>query len=66
MAWKGEVIADAGGKWCGNALVFATEAEAKQYIGDLAMRWMAVRDWRAVECDEPVNYVIVDNVLKPL
>lgn len=56
MSWKPEVIADSTGEWCGNALRFATEQEAKDNVFDLAMRWTAVRDTRVVECDDPVNY----------
>lgn len=66
QSWKSEVIADSSGKWNGNALRFATEAEAKQYVGDLMMRWTAVRDTRVVESDEPVNYAIIDNKLTAL
>lgn len=47
--WKAEVIADNSGKWCGNALLFATQAEAEKYARDLAYRWTAVRQWRVVE-----------------
>ena len=63
MSWKPEVIADSSGKWCGNALRFATKAEAEASVASLAMRWFAVRETRAVESDDPVNYAIVDNVL---
>jgi hypothetical protein len=51
-----EVIADTSGKFCGNALRFATEREAQIYADDLAMRWTAVRETRVVASDEPVNY----------
>jgi hypothetical protein len=44
--WLVEVIADSSGKWCGNALRFATKAEAEIYAIDLMMRWTAVRQWR--------------------
>jgi hypothetical protein len=63
MAWKPEVIADNSGKWCGNALVFETEQEAKQYVYDLSMRWTLVRDTRVRYVDEPVTAAIVDNRL---
>jgi hypothetical protein len=56
MAWKPEVIADSSGKWVGNALRFATRQEAIDNAYDLAMRWTLVRDYRATECDDPVNY----------
>jgi hypothetical protein len=55
MSWKPEVIADASGKWCGNALRFATYADAKDYVLDLALRWTAVREVRVVESEDPVN-----------
>ncbi len=64
MSFKAEVIADSSGKWCGNALRFATREEAEHYVADLMMRWTAVRDTRVVECDDPVNYTIVDNKLE--
>jgi len=64
MSWKPEVIADSSGKWCGNALRFATKEEAERSAADLSMRWLAVREWRAVESEDPVNYAIVGNELK--
>jgi hypothetical protein len=60
QSWAAEVIADNSGKWCGNALRFATEAEALDYASDLAGRWFAVRETRAVESPDPVNYVWQD------
>jgi hypothetical protein len=56
MAYKAEVIADSSGNWAGNALVFATEAEAEAYVLDLARRWTLVRETRTVETDEAPNY----------
>jgi hypothetical protein len=56
VSWMPEVIADNSGKWCGNGLRFATEQEALDNVRDLAMRWFAVRDMRAVPCNDPVNY----------
>jgi hypothetical protein len=56
MSFKPEVIADASGKWCGNALRFATRAEAEANVRDLMMRWFAVRESRIVVSDDPVNY----------
>jgi len=66
MSWKPEVIADSSGKWVGNAVAFATKEEAERWASDLAMRWTLVREWRAVESDEPVNYAIIDNKLEAL
>lgn len=67
MSWKAEVIADNSGKFVSNALRFATKAEAEVYAADLAYRWTLVRDWRVVECDEPVNETMYhhDGTLKP-
>lgn len=56
MSWKPEVIADKSGKWYGNALRFETKQEAEWNVINLASRWMMVTDWRATECDDPVNY----------
>jgi hypothetical protein len=53
MSWKIEVQADDTGTWAGNALRFVTEAAAKMYAADLMMRWLAVREKRVVECDDP-------------
>jgi hypothetical protein len=58
-----EVIADSSGKWAGNALRFATEAEAQTYVNDLARRWTLVREARVVESDDPVNYKIMGGKL---
>lgn len=66
MSWKAEVIADDSGKWVGNALRFATEAEAARYATDLMGRWMSVREKRVVESGEPVNYAIIDDKLTAL
>lgn len=64
MSYAPEVIADRSGKFCGNALRFATEQEAQQYVGDLMSRWTAVTDTRVVKSEDPVNYRIVNNVLE--
>jgi hypothetical protein len=63
MSFKPEVIADNSGKWCGNALRFATSEEAQSNVQDLMMRWFAVRETRVVESDDPVNYRYVDHKL---
>jgi hypothetical protein len=59
-----EVIADNSGQWTGNALRFATEAEAQAWVRDLACRWFAVRETRVVPSADVVNYAIVNNVLQ--
>jgi hypothetical protein len=63
LSWKPEVIADSSDKWTGNAVRFATEAEAKAYVFDLSMRWTSVRATRATESDDPVNYRYVERRL---
>ena len=59
MSFKPEVIADSTGKWYGNGLRFATQAEAQVYVADLALRWTAVMDTRVVESDEPVSHRMI-------
>ena len=66
MSFKPEVIADASGKWSGNALRFATREEAEANVRDLMMRWFAVRETRIVESDDPVNYRYVNGRLESL
>jgi hypothetical protein len=66
MSFKPEVIADASGKFCGNALRFATREEAEANVQDLMMRWTSIRDIRVVESDDPVNYRYVDGRLESL
>ena len=66
MSFKPEVIADASAKWCGNALRLATREEAEANVQDLMMRWLAVRETRVVESDDPVNYRYVDGRLESL
>lgn len=55
-SWAPEVIADSSGKWCGNALRFATKEEAEANVQDLHSRWMLVSQTRVVPSDDPVNY----------
>src|ERR1700730_15797846 len=66
MSFKPEVIADPSGKWCGNALRFATREEAEANVQDLMMRWFAVTETRIVESDDPVNYLYIDGRLESL
>lgn len=56
VSYAPEVIADASGKWCGNALRFATHGEAEANVKNLAGRWMSVRETRVVESTDTVNY----------
>lgn len=66
MSYKPEVITDSTGKWYGNALRFATYEEALASARDLASRWLLVREYRAVESPDPVNYQLVDGKLTAL
>ncbi len=67
MSYKPEVLAAGDGDtWAGNALRFATAAEAEQYVSDLAMRWTAVNDTRVVVSDDPVNYELRNGRAVPL
>lgn len=63
QSYKPEVIADSSGKWCGNSLRFPTREEAEANVRNLEMRWMAVRETRVVESDDPPNYNWVDGKL---
>jgi hypothetical protein len=54
-SWAPEVIADDTGKWSRNGLRFATKEEADANVRDLYSRWTAVREYRSVETDDPVN-----------
>ena len=54
-SYKPEVIADpgrVGRQW----LRFATRDGAIDNVQDLMYRWLAVREVRVVESDDPVNY----------
>ena len=64
MSFAPEFIADSSGKWCGNGVRFATEAECERWARDRAMRWTLVREWRVVPSSDPVNYRIVDNAIE--
>jgi hypothetical protein len=63
MSFKPEVQTDNTGKWYDNALRFATREEAEAQVHDLSYRWLAVRETRVVESDDPVNYSFVDGRL---
>ena len=56
MNWKPEVTTDDTGRWTANGLCFATQQEAMAWARDLSFRWTLVRDYRAVESHDPVNY----------
>jgi hypothetical protein len=63
MSFAPQVTTGSDPKFYGNALRFATREEAEASAFDLSMRWTAVRDWRVVESDDPVNYAIRDGLL---
>lgn len=56
-----QVSTDTSGKFYGNALRFATKAEAEANVHDLMMRWFMVIDTRVVESDDPPNYRWTDD-----
>lgn len=58
MSYMPEVTTDDTGKWYGNALRFATYDEALASARALSMRWFAVREYRASESLDPVNYAL--------
>lgn len=67
MGFKPEVTTAAdNGKFNGNALVFATESEAQQYVIDLAMRWTLVVDTRVVETEDSPNRRITDGTMETI
>ena len=55
-SFAAEVIADRGGKFCGNGLRFATAEEAASYANNLMMRWTAVREIRVVPTQDPPTH----------
>ena len=56
--WKPEVKTGNDDKWYDNALVFATEKEARHSAESLYHRWTLCTAYRAVESTDPVNYRI--------
>ena len=63
MSYIVEVLPCGEDKWCGNGMVFDTEAAAKVYGADLFGRWFGITDWRAVSSDKTPNYRVVDGRL---
>ena len=64
MNYRPEISTDGGKSFSQNAQVFATREEAEASAKDLTSRWMLVTDWRVIESDQPVNYMLVDGVLE--
>lgn len=58
MSWKPEIQTINDDKWYANGLCFATKEEAEYSAKDVYSRWMLAVAWRAVECNDPVNYMI--------
>jgi hypothetical protein len=65
-SWRVEVIADATGIFCRNALRLPTRQEAEDYAVALAKRWTKVTEWRLVQSEAPANYAFVDGELERL
>ena len=63
MSWKPTVntAGDPVGVFTSNGMRFETEDEALRWARDLALRWTAVRDYRAEESTDPINYKIEDD-----
>jgi hypothetical protein len=67
MAWKPQVktLGDPN-TWSTNALVFATEKEARDSARELFSRWFSCIDHGAVEVDGEATHVFVDGENKPI
>jgi hypothetical protein len=59
VSWKPEVLVD--GKWTPNDLAFTSEVEARLWAADLLGRWWVPTDSRAVESEQEVNYLRLDD-----
>jgi hypothetical protein len=55
VKWRAEVIADDSGTWASNALTFDSKQDAETYAKGLAARWLMVREWRVVRCENDAN-----------
>ena len=60
VSWAPEVQTDSTGKWYGNALRFATQAEAAASAAELASRWILVHAYRAAPSSDPVTVIMPD------
>lgn len=65
MAFQAEFRAVKETNFYSNALVFATEEEAKIYGKDLFNRWFVAEEWRVVETDNPVTYALEQDESQP-
>jgi len=66
MAWQTQ-IAIRSNKWRFNRIRFATKGEAERYGANLQERDKAVRDYRVIETDEPINFEFTEaGALRPL
>ena len=63
MSFKPQVTTGSDPTFYGNALAFATEAEALTNARDLSNRWMLVTGYRAIESEEPVTHTYEGGVL---
>jgi hypothetical protein len=66
MSWKPQVQVRGEPGWHSNALRFATRKEAEDNAHDLWSRWTLVTNSRAIESEDPVNYVWLDGRLRAL
>jgi len=64
MSWKAEFQTCNDQAWYTNSVRLATKEEAEWSAKDIANRWLLVTAWRVVECDDPVNWEVVDNKLR--
>jgi len=63
MSWKAGVKTGDDTEFAFNALRFETREEAQDYVRDLMWRWLAVREAKVEESDEPVNYRFIERKL---
>lgn len=64
MSWKAEFQTHNDQGWHTNSVRLATKEEAEWSAQDIAHRWLLVSDWRVVECDDPVNWEVINNELR--
>jgi hypothetical protein len=60
--WPGWIVeVRAGSGFARNGLVFETKVEAERYGADLFSRWMAAKEYRAVQTPEQPTHKITEN-----